>query len=103
MSRFDRELDTLTQDEPCWLLLGTLLYEVVISQVRVLDGGTEGRTFTLYRVESDTLWIRERTIHRSELFRRPAERARLVEQLNEDSEELARLAREVEAEGEDES
>jgi hypothetical protein len=82
----------------CWLLRGTLLYDVTIVQVRTILEG-EPHEFHMYRVESighAYNYINEQTQHRSDLFAKPEQRADLLARLEADSEALQAIIIELE-------
>jgi hypothetical protein len=88
----------------CWLLRGTLLYDVTIVQVRTILEG-EPHQFHMYRVESLGYaynYINEQTQHRSDLFLRTEQRADLLTRLEGDIESLQSIVTELEAERDEE-
>lgn len=91
----------LSVGDPCWLLKGTLLYEVTIREVNVIlkDDPLE---FVMYKVAAEASWITEASQHRSDLFMRPQERDQLLERVEGDAETLQGIAKDLEQEREDE-
>lgn len=80
----------------CRLLRGTLLYDVTITEARVILDGTP-QEFVMYRVkvvDRDHYLDRE-SIHRSDLFAKDEDRA-LLDEINERIEDLEWLRGELE-------
>lgn len=87
--------EPLAVGQPCWLLLGTCLHEVIISEVKsYYEGAPE--EFQLYgvRSESDFDWYYQRQPqHRSDLFPRPEGRAELEARIRSDINALRYILR----------
>jgi hypothetical protein len=90
----------LAVGDKCWLLHGTILYEAVISEVRVVLEGTESE-FVMYRVEGAAKYLDGVSQHRSDLFRVDDERSALVDEICSRIESLEYLKREVQQVGDD--
>ena len=94
----DRDADRLAVGDECWFLDGNLLYEVTVTDVNVCLVG-EPQEFVMYRVEPNHdiySYLRERSIHRSDLFRRPSEVEELRERIESDINSLNYLLNELE-------
>lgn len=96
-SSSDRDADFLAVGDECWLLDGTLLYEVTITEVRNIDlGETAKRQLTMYRIEAPYYHLKEESQHRSDLFRRPSEVEELRERIESDINSLNYMLQELE-------
>ena len=92
----------LQPGDKCWLLRGVLLYEVVVSEVRICLEG-DRLEFTMHRIEMEhdvEKYIAGEFHHRSDLFLRPAERKQLVEEIESRVESLEYLKKDLEDEEE---
>lgn len=81
----------------CWLLLGTSLYEVRVSEVRVCCAG-EPLEFVMYRVEPEGhpyLFLKDQSHHRHDLFLMENERDALRKEINERIESLEYLLKDL--------
>lgn len=67
--------------ERCWMLDGGMItfVDIISSRTHYLDGGA--RSFTLYKVKKVVSGFVIDTAHRSQLYRCPSERAKLLEQV----------------------
>jgi|SRR6185369_17274913 len=95
------EPQRLAVGDECALLLGVSLYDVTISEVRVILEGDPAE-FAMYRVKSreSSCWFESTSQHRSDLFKLPSERERLIQQLDSDMNALHDLIRDQEMEHE---
>lgn len=92
----------LAVGDKCWLLCGTCLYAVSIRELsRYFEG--DPYTFTMYRVTSHehSIYFEETSQHRSDLFKRPDERAQLIARLDSDRDSICSLMTELEREAAD--
>lgn len=88
----------LKPGDSCWLLRGTLLYEVTIAEVNTYLEG-ERSEFKLYKIACEHAGHLERdSQHRSDLFLRPAERRQLIEQIDSNIDSLEYMKKELEDE-----
>lgn len=99
------EAPRLVVGDHCALLLGTSLYDVEVSEVRVSCEG-DPQEFAMYRVKSLEpswtwkRWFEEESQHRHDLFKMPSERPLLLDRLEFDIDALQYLQREQEHEQE---
>ena len=100
----DSKRRDLAVGDECRLLLGVCLYEVTVSEVRVILEN-DPMEFLMYRVtsrESHSKWFEETSQHRSDLFLRE-EREALANKIKDDRDSLDDLLRNIAQEEETES
>jgi hypothetical protein len=93
----NREPPRLTVGDDCVLLVGVSLYLVTVIGINVnLEG--DPLEFAMYRVKSRewSTWIEDKSQHRSDLFKMPADRQYFLKRIEDDIDALKGLLREQE-------